>query len=208
MGVALFWSAGRMNWWQAWAALGVMATWLTVTGYITIYIQPGLLAERVHPPKGAKGWDRTILSFLRIFQLARYILAGFDQRYTWTGGFPLAIEMLSLVLCLSGYALFEWATASNAFFSQIVRVQNDRGHIVVTDGPYRYVRHPAYLGAIITEIALAVLLASWWGLAAGILCAVLVIIRTALEDRTLQVELPGYEDYARQVKYRLLPGIW
>jgi protein-S-isoprenylcysteine O-methyltransferase Ste14 len=208
MGVALFWSAGRIIWWQAWAALGVMAVWLAVTGYISIYIQPGLLEERVHPPKGAKKWDRALLTGIRLSQLARYILAGFDQRYHWTDGFPLAIEVIALVFCLAGYALFEWATASNAFFSHIVRIQTDREHSVVSSGPYRYIRHPGYLGAIFTEIGLAVLLGSWWGLAAGGICAVLFIIRTVLEDHTLQAELPGYSEYAHQVKFRLIPGIW
>jgi protein-S-isoprenylcysteine O-methyltransferase Ste14 len=208
MGVALFWSAGRLNWWQAWVALGVMAIWLAVTGYISIYIQPELLEERVHPPKGAKKWDRALLTCIRLSQLARYILAGIDQRYHWTDGFPLAIEVIALVFCLAGYALFEWATASNAFFSHIVRIQTDREHAVVSSGPYRFIRHPGYLGAIITEIGLAVLLGSWWGLAASGLCVVFFITRTSLEDRTLRIELPGYGEYARQVKFRLIPGIW
>jgi protein-S-isoprenylcysteine O-methyltransferase Ste14 len=98
--------------------------------------------------------------------------------------------------------------ASNAFFSQIVRIQYDRGHTVVTNGPYRYVRHPAYVGMILFELAMSTLLASWWALIASGLCAILFILRTALEDRTLQAELTGYVDYARQVRYRLLPGIW
>jgi protein-S-isoprenylcysteine O-methyltransferase Ste14 len=98
--------------------------------------------------------------------------------------------------------------ASNTFFSQIVRIQSDRGHVIATDGPYRYVRHPAYVGMILFELAMAALLASWWAFIASGLCAILLILRTALEDRTLQAELAGYVDYARQVPYRLLPGIW
>ena len=111
-------------------------------------------------------------------------------------------------MCVLGYALFVWATASNTFFSQIVRIQSDRGHAVASDGPYRYVRHPAYVGMILFELAMSTLLASWWALIAGGLCAILLILRTSLEDRTLQAELTGYVDYARQVRHRLLPGIW
>jgi protein-S-isoprenylcysteine O-methyltransferase Ste14 len=138
----------------------------------------------------------------------RYIVAGLDQRYGWTSGFPLAAQIMALILCVLGYALFVWATASNTFFSQIVRIQFERGHSVATSGPYRYVRHPAYVGAILFELAVPILLASWWACIASGLNVLLLILRTALEDRTLQVELAGYVDYARQVRYRLLPGIW
>jgi protein-S-isoprenylcysteine O-methyltransferase Ste14 len=208
MGVALFWSAGRINWWPAWAAIAVMLAWIIATAIIILRYNPDLLAERLGPRKGAKPWDTAIMSILGLTQLARYILAGLDQRYGWTGGFPLAAQLAALVVCAFGYALVVWATASNAFFSQIVRLQPERGHTVATGGPYHSVRHPAYLGAILSEVAVPVLLASWWALTLSSLNAILLILRTALEDRTLQAELAGYVDYARQVRYRLLPRIW
>jgi protein-S-isoprenylcysteine O-methyltransferase Ste14 len=208
MGVALFWSAGRIDWWLAWAAIAVMLVWMTAIGIVILRFQPGLLAERLVPPKGAKAWDRAILSILRLAQLARYILAGLDQRYGWTGGFPLAAQIAAIIGCSLGYALLVWALASNNFFSQIVRIQSDRSHAVVTGGPYRYVRHPAYVGMILFELAMPILLGSWWALIAGGLCAILFIIRTAFEDRTLKTELTGYTDYAQAVRYRLFPGIW
>jgi len=121
---------------------------------------------------------------------------------------PLAAEIAALAVCALGYALFVWATASNTFFSQIVRIQSERGHTVVTGGPNRHLRHPAYAGAIPYELAAPILLASWWALIAGGLGALLLIVRTALEDRTLQAELPGYREYARRVRVRLLPGVW
>jgi protein-S-isoprenylcysteine O-methyltransferase Ste14 len=120
----------------------------------------------------------------------------------------LAAQIVALTLCVLGYALVVWATASNAFFSQIVRMQSERGHTVATGGPYHYMRHPAYLGAMVYELAVPVLLVSWWALVISGLGSLLLIIRTALEDRTLQAELTGYMDYARQVRYRLMPGIW
>ena len=208
MGVALFWSAGQMDWWPAWASIAVMLAWITATAIVIFCLNPDLLAERLGPRKGAKPWDTAIMSILGLTQLVRYIVAGLDQRYGWTGGFPLAAQIAALTVCVLGYTLVVWATASNTFFSQIVRIQSERGHTVVTGGPYRYVRHPAYVGAILYELAVPVLLASGWALVASGLSAILLILRTALEDRTLQAELTGYADYARQVRHRLLPGIW
>jgi protein-S-isoprenylcysteine O-methyltransferase Ste14 len=208
MGVALFWSAGQIDWWPAWATLAVMLAWITATAIVIFRFNPGLLAERLGPRKGAKPWDTTIMSMLGLTQLVRYIVAGLDRRYGWTGGSSLAAQTAALTVCVLGYALVVWATASNTFFSQIVRIQSERGHAVATGGPYRYVRHPAYLGAILYELAVPVLLASWWALIASGVSAILLILRTALEDRTLQAELTGYVDYSRQVRHRLLPGIW
>jgi protein-S-isoprenylcysteine O-methyltransferase Ste14 len=208
MGAALFWSAGRVDWWNAWAALAVMAGWSIATAVVILRTNPGLLAERLGPRKGAKPWDTAIMSILGLTQLVRYILAGLDQRYGWTSGIPLAAQIGALIVCVLGYALFEWATASNKFFSQIVRIQSERGHVVVTGGPYQYVRHPAYCGAIFFELAVPILLASWEAFITGVLGAILLILRTALEDKTLRAELAGYAAYARQVRYRLLPGVW
>ena len=208
MGAALFWSAGQIDWWAGWAALAVMAGWITATAIVILRFNPDLLAERLGPRKGAKPWDTAIMSILGLTQLVRYIVAGLDQRYGWTGGFPFAAQIAAFSMCVLGYALVVWATASNTFFSQIVRIQSERGHSVATGGPYQYVRHPAYLGAIVYELAVPVLLASWWALIASGLSAILLILRTVLEDRTVQAELTGYVDYARQVRYRLLPGIW
>jgi protein-S-isoprenylcysteine O-methyltransferase Ste14 len=107
-----------------------------------------------------------------------------------------------------GYALSVWATASNPFFTYIVRIQADRDHTVATGGPYHYVRHPGYAGAVLTLVLVPLLLASWPALVIGSVDAILFILRTSMEDRTLQAELPGYAAYARQVPYRLVPGIW
>jgi protein-S-isoprenylcysteine O-methyltransferase Ste14 len=148
------------------------------------------------------------MSAIGLLGLVRLLVAGFDQRYGWTGDFPMAAQIVALILAAAGYALGVWATASNAFFSQIVRVQSEREHAVATGGPYRFVRHPAYTGTILFELAVPVLLASWWALVPGLINVVLFVVRTALEDRTLQAELGGYVDYARQVRYRLLPRIW
>jgi len=208
MGVALFWSAGRLDWWPAWALIVVMLAWSTATGIVILRFNPDLLVERLGPRKGARPWDMAIMSVVGLATLARLVVAGLDQRYGWTGGIPWAAQFAALIVTVSGYALVVWATASNAYFSQIVRIQAERGHVVVSSGPYRYVRHPAYLGTVLYELAAPVLLASWWALIIGGLNVILFILRTALEDRTLQVELGGYVEYTQKVRYRLLPGIW
>ncbi|NTW44338.1 MAG: isoprenylcysteine carboxylmethyltransferase family protein [Anaerolineaceae bacterium] len=207
VGVALFWSAGRLNWWPAWAAIAIWVVFFIAMD-LFLRFKTELIAERLSPPKGAKTWDRTILSFLRLLQLARYILAGLDLRFGWTEGFPITVQILAIFLCLLGYALLIWAMISNNFFSQVMRIQSDRGHTVATSGPYRFVRHPAYVGMILFEIAMSILLDSWWSLLAGGVCVLLIVLRTALEDRTLKKELTAYDLYSRQVRFRLIPGVW
>lgn len=208
LGVALFWAAGQIGWWPAWAVLAATAAWTIATAVAIFRCSPSLLAERLGPRRGAKTWDTALMSLLGLTQLARYLVAGWDQRFGWSGGFPLAVQLTGLLVCLLGYGLFAWATASNAFFSQIVRIQAERGHVVATGGPYRLVRHPGYLGAILVELAIPFLLASWWALLIDGVNVLLVILRTGLEDRTLRTDLAGYPDYARQVRYRLVPGLW
>jgi len=184
--VALFWSAGRVDWWPGWALIVIVLVWILATGIVILRINPDLLAERLGPRKGAKRWDTAIMGIVGLATLVRLVIAGLDQRYRWTGGFPPAAQITALVVTVLGYTLAVWATASNAYFSQIVRIQSERGHTVATGGPYQLVRHPGYLGTILTELAVPVLLASWWALIPGVLNAALFVLRTALEDRTLQ----------------------
>lgn len=209
MGVALFWSAGTLNWWPAWAALAVMAFWTAAIAFIVFRTHPALLAERLEPRKGEKRWDSAIVGLMGLVTLVRYILAGLDQRHGWTGGLPVGVQLAALALCVAGNdVLFVWAAPANAYFSRITRIQSERGHTVVTGGPYRYVRHPAYTGTILYELAVSILLASWPALIASGVSTALMILRTALEDRTLQTELPGYAEYTQHTRYRLFPGLW
>jgi protein-S-isoprenylcysteine O-methyltransferase Ste14 len=208
LGVALFWSGGRLDWWPAWGLVALTFAWTAATLVVTLRAHPALLAERLGPRKGAKPWDTAIMSVLGLLMLARLIVAGLDQRLGWVGDVPALLQGLAFAGVALGYALVVWATRTNAFFSQIARIQTERGQSVVTHGPYRWVRHPAYAGAILTEIAVPLLLDSWWVLPLGVLGALLLALRTLLEDRMLVQELPGYADYARSVRYRLAPGIW
>ena len=148
------------------------------------------------------------MSLLGGIQLARYIVAGLDHRYGWSGEFPLTAQMAALAAGSLGYALMVWSTAVNAFFSQIVRIQTEKGHRVVTSGPYNYLRHPGYFGALVFELTVAILLGSWWAFGISLISAALLLVRTSLEDRTLQNELAGYSDYAKKVRYRLIPRVW
>jgi protein-S-isoprenylcysteine O-methyltransferase Ste14 len=206
--VALFWSAGRIDWWPAWALVAVLLAWSAATAIVILRLDPDLLAERMGPRQGAKSWDTIIMSVVGLLTLARLVVAGLDQRYGWTGGLPLPVQIVALAITVLGYGLVLWATGSNAFFSQIVRLQTERSQAVATGGPYRFVRHPAYVGTILYELSFPFLLASWWAFIPCGVNVILFVVRTALEDGTLRAELDGYADYARRVRYRLLPGIW
>jgi protein-S-isoprenylcysteine O-methyltransferase Ste14 len=206
--VMLFLSAGRVDWVMGWVMVGIIAVWVGATALVVIPRNPELLAERVGPKQGAKTWDTVILGMYGVTTIAVWIVAGLDVRFGWTTGISLPLQIAAMAIVVSGYALVVWATASNAFFSQVVRIQTERGHTVATGGPYRFVRHPAYVGIILFELATPVMLGSGWALIPGGLSALLFIVRTALEDKTLQAELDGYKDYATRVRYRLLPGVW
>jgi len=204
----LFIPAGRWNWVWGWALVGLYAVWVSANALILIPRSPELLAERAQRKKGIKDWDTVLMSIVGILTLCKHIVAGLDVRYGWTVGIPLWLQFVTLVIAALGYALGTWAMAANAFFSMMVRIQDDRGHAVVTGGPYQFVRHPGYVGTIAFELATPIMLGSLWALIAGVVAALLLVVRTALEDRTLHKELEGYAEYTQQTRYRLLPGVW
>jgi protein-S-isoprenylcysteine O-methyltransferase Ste14 len=136
------------------------------------------------------------------------IVAGLDHRFGWSAVFPLWLIVLGIFLIALGYAFSLWALVENRFFSGVVRIQTDRGHVVCDSGPYRIVRHPGYAGNILPLLGIVLALSSLWTLIPAAVALVIAVIRTALEDRTLQEELPGYKEYARRVRYRLFPGIY
>ncbi len=204
----LFLSAGRLDWVWGWALVGTTFLWASATALVLILRSPELIAERLGPRKGAKTWDTVIMSIVGLATIARCMVAGLDERFGWTTRISPPLQVATLAVAMLAYALVVWATASNAFFSQIFRIQKERGHTVATGGPYRYVRHPGYVGTILFELAVPVMLGSWWALIPGGLSALLFVVRTALEDKALLDELDGYREYAERTRYRLLPGIW
>jgi protein-S-isoprenylcysteine O-methyltransferase Ste14 len=195
---------------MGWVVLGIYAAWVAGMATVLVVLQPELIAERLGPKKGGKMWDLAILGILGMANLARLIVGGLDFRYGWTGSgtFPLAVMAAAALLSAVGYGAFVWATASNAFFSQQVRLQEDRGQRVATGGPYRFVRHPGYASALLFEVFSPIALGSLWAVIPSLVGVVSLVVRTSLEDKALQSELPGYPEYAARTRYRLVPGIW
>lgn len=202
---SLFLSSGRLDWVEAWAYLGLYLGMILATGLV---IERDLVAERSRMGEGTKDWDR-VLGSLSIFLVTpgALIVAGLDERFGWSQ-LALPAQVVAAVFVVLGSALTVWAMASNRFFSGTVRIQTDRGHAVVSHGPYRLVRHPAYLAWCVSAPAIPLMLGSLWALIPSLLGICALLLRTSLEDRTLREELPGYQDYARRVRYRLLPGLW
>jgi protein-S-isoprenylcysteine O-methyltransferase Ste14 len=209
-GVIIFLSAGSLSWVWGWALLAVLTAFMAAHPLILVPINPELLAEREKGVRdeGVKTWDKWIASLAAGMMTLSWIVAGLGVRFRWAAPLPLAYHVGGLIAVVLGFALFLWAMASNAFFSEGVRIQEERGHAVVTDGPYRVVRHPGYVGAILAQLATPLLLGSLWAFIPSVAMAALYTLRTYLEDRTLIAELPGYEEYARQIPYRLVPGVW
>jgi protein-S-isoprenylcysteine O-methyltransferase Ste14 len=201
----LFISSGRLNWIWAWAYLGLGLGILVINAAI---LPAELVAERGQPRDNVKRWDRVLTTLAGVTTLGVPIVAGLDERFGWSPQLVPAIHLIGLAFFALGQGLFSWAMASNKYFSTCVRIQIDRGHTVATSGPYRYVRHPGYTGYIASFLGMSLALGSPWAIIPAGLIACLLVIRTAMEDRTLQNELSGYRDYAQRVHYRLLPGIW
>jgi protein-S-isoprenylcysteine O-methyltransferase Ste14 len=137
-----------------------------------------------------------------------FVVAGLDHRFGWSPHFPSWLNVLGLALAAAGYGFAGWAFLENRFFSAVVRIQSERGHVVCDTGPYKIVRHPGYSGSVLASFAMALALDSVWTLIPATAAVVIAVVRTTLEDRTLQEELPGYRGYADRVRYRLIPGIY
>jgi protein-S-isoprenylcysteine O-methyltransferase Ste14 len=208
VGVVLFISAGRLDWPMGWALVGIYALWVAANALILIPRCPELLVERASRRTDVASWDTKLMAVIGLLTLVKYVVAGLDLRFGWPPPLPVWLQGAALIVSALGYALGTWAMASNAFHSMVYRLQEDRGHSVATGGPYRYVRHPSYLGTIAFELATPLMLGSLWAFIPGGLAALLFVVRTALEDRSLQAELEGYQEYAARVRYRLVPGVW
>jgi protein-S-isoprenylcysteine O-methyltransferase Ste14 len=208
LGALLFIPAGGIDWPMGWAVLGAYLTGLCLFNLLVILHDPELANERVNPPAGTKKWDRTLTNLANLPILLILPVAGLDRRYDWSPPLALPVQVAALVGLLLALVLVAWAMMTNRFFSSVVRIQADRGHTVVSNGPYRFVRHPGYLGMMAMVLSATLALGSLWGLICGVLAGGLYIARTALEDRTLREELPGYAQYTRKVRYRLVPWVW
>jgi protein-S-isoprenylcysteine O-methyltransferase Ste14 len=203
----LFGSVGRLRWLNAWALLGINFVSSVVSTSLLLR-NPGLFAERRNI-KAGKSWDKPIVAIVVLIgPMATWITAGLDNRYRWSDRMPPLAFVAGVVGALAAAALIAWAMRVNKFFSSVVRFQKDRGHVVVTAGPYRFVRHPGYTGISTFTLATPLILNSRWAFLPAAITAAASVLRTALEDRTLQRELDGYREYSRRVKYKLLPPVW
>ena len=205
-GSILFLAAGRLDWTAGWAFLGMNAVTQALSAAA---LRPDLKAERSQVREGTKGWDRFFAPAIMVFgTLGVLVTAGLDARFGWSSPFGGRLWVLGLALAFGSQMFVLWAMATNRFFATTVRIQDERGHAVVDRGPYRLVRHPGYLGSLLYNLCLPLALGSLWTYVPAALTILLLIVRTGLEDGTLQAELPGYREYSAEVRFRLIPGIW
>jgi len=209
--LVLFVCGWDFDWWQAWV-FSLLIVGAGIGGRTWAERRhPGLLAERAKLQKApdVKPWDKVLAPLMAVsLTFPVVIVTGLDHRFGWSTAFPTWLNTIGFILIVLGYAFAVWALGENRFFSSMVRIQTDRGHVVCDTGPYRIVRHPGYAGNILPLPGIVLALSSVWTLIPATVALILTVIRTALEDRTLQDELPGYRDYARRVRYRLIPGIY
>jgi len=200
-----------LGWWQAWVFF-VLIVAAGIGGRLWAeHRHPGILAERFQYTKaqGIKPWDKVIAPLMAIsLSFPLVIVAGLDHRFAWSPHFPLWMNLLGLVLTAFGYAFATWALVENRFFSTFVRIQTDREHAVCSSGPYAIVRHPGYAGNMLALPGIVLALGSVWTLVPVLIAIIITVIRTQLEDRTLQAELQGYKAYGERVRYKLIPGVY
>jgi protein-S-isoprenylcysteine O-methyltransferase Ste14 len=202
---------GDLGWWQAWAyALLILAA--GIGGRIWAEQRhPGLTAERqnIEHIQNAKAWDKVLAPLMAVsISYPMVIVAGLDHRFNWSPELSLWLNVIGFILIAFGYAYAAWAMVENRFFSSVVRIQKERGHVVCDTGPYRFVRHPGYAGNILPLFGIILALGSVWTLIPAVVAIIITVLRTVLEDQTLQEELPGYRDYTQRVRYRLIPWIY
>jgi protein-S-isoprenylcysteine O-methyltransferase Ste14 len=210
--IPLFVGAGTLEWqWGRVYSITTLLGWIGLS-LVLARANPELLNQRGKRTKqmgtGTKRWDWVILSVYSLLLLVTPFVAGLDYRYGWSAPMSVIVNVLGIVLLVLSFALLTWSMAVNRFFEGTVRIQQARGQQTITSGPYRYVRHPGYVAVIIQFIVIPLALGSTAAWIPAILGSLLFVMRTALEDRTLQHELPGYSEFTMQTRYRLIPGIW
>jgi protein-S-isoprenylcysteine O-methyltransferase Ste14 len=205
----LFLVSGRADWTRAWAYIALTLGVQVVVGLALQRKNPALLVERSRMQPGTKPWDKVIAPLIAIVgAVAIWVVAALDMRNHWPPQIGTALSVAALIVCTLGCVLTAWAMVTNAFFSATVRIQTDRNHVVVDSGPYRYVRHPGYTGALLFTMASPIALGSSWTLIPAAITSAILVLRTALEDATLKRELDGYAAFATRVPFRLVPWVW
>jgi len=206
--MVLFAAAGDLAWWPGWAYMIVLvvSTILPLAG--PLRLDKGLIEERMSRKPDAKPWDRYFVGLVAVFTVAELIVPGLDHRWRWTEPQPVWKNLLGLALVIFGTLGLIWAMRVNRFFSAFIRIQKDRGHQVVSEGPYRYVRHPGYAFWSLRTLGVPLLFGSNWAFIVAGLFVAMFVVRTGLEDRVLRKELAGYREYADRVRWKLVKGAW
>jgi protein-S-isoprenylcysteine O-methyltransferase Ste14 len=207
----LFLAAGRFDWLMGWVYAMLGMVFSIGSRVLMARKHPDLVAERAsfRTAEGIKEWDKKLVPWIaQILPLIVLIVAGLDKRFGWSPDFPLWGALLALLVGVLGFSFSTWALIENRYFSSVVRIQTERGHTVCDSGPYKYVRHPGYAGGLLWYLLTPLMLGTLWAYVPTLVMVALTVLRTALEDKTLQEELLGYREYAQRTRYRLLPGIW
>lgn len=207
LGWCLLGAAGTMSWPMAWVVLGI---YLSFKAAALVFVDQELIKERAAPGPGVDRVDKVLatLGYLGLYP-GTFVAAGLDAvRFGPAIHIPYTIKLTALLVFAIGYGISFWAVLCNPFFSTFVRIQDDRGHSVVSSGPYALVRHPGYAGALLAHLALPFALGSIWALVAAVVGTIFFVVRTSREDRTLRTGLVGYREYQTRVRWRLLPGVW
>jgi protein-S-isoprenylcysteine O-methyltransferase Ste14 len=199
--------ARRLDWTLGWIYVGLMAAGLAINLVCLLRWNPELIARRMWFGEGTKRWDVVWSVLASPLAIAVFVVAWLEAR-EGVGSAPGVAWLVGMALLAPSWALIVWSMAVNPFFEKTVRIQTDRGHRVIDSGPYARVRHPGYVGFSGWLLSTPLLLGSAWAAIPAVLFLVGLVIRTALEDRMLQAELPGYSEYAARVRFRLIPGLW
>ncbi len=204
----IFVSAGRLDYWQGWTFF-LISLALIAMNWVLLRSDPGLAAERLRPGRGAKWWDKAYLLLSTPLYIAALVVAGLDAgRARWSVPLDVVPYAAAVLLFILGQSLFLWAKKVNPFFSSVSRIQADRGQTVCREGPYRFCRHPGYLGGLLFGLTTPLILGSYWAFIPQGLAAALLVVRTVLEDRMLTKDLLWYAEYKRSVRSLLVPGLF
>jgi len=207
-GGLLFGSAGTLRWMRGWIHVGLWVATMVINLVILLKVNPTIIEHRTKRQKVTERFDKVFLAMIVPTVLALPVVAGLDAvRFQWTV-LPFWVVLPGVVLHGAGDVLALWAMAVNPYLEKAVRIQEERGHEVVTTGPYRYVRHPMYAGILPMFAAIPLVLGSCWAFIPVGMMVVLLVVRTVYEERTLRDGLPGYVAYAKRTTYRLVPGLW
>ena len=203
----VFTNAVQLGWTLGWIYVGIVAATFAINLVCLRLWNPELIRRRMRVSKFSKTWDKVWAVMFGLAVIAIYVAAVMEARYRISSA-PGTAWLLGLAIFVPGWTLAIWSMVVNPFFEKTVRIQSDQGHRVIDTGPYAYIRHPGYVGFSGWMLSTPLLLASNWAFVPALITVVLLVIRTALEDRTLHEELPGYPAYASRVRFRLIPGIW